>query len=100
MAQLCALDLLQAAAGAGARAPDITVMGFATPAVGNAALATHAAARGWAGRFVTYLLPGAMKSPIPPGSASHMHDSPFGPPSCTCRIFACRHSSFMTCSTL
>ena len=61
MAQLCALDLLQAAAGAGARAPDITVVGFATPAVGNAALAAHAAARGWAGRFVTYLLPGVRK---------------------------------------
>ena len=56
VAQLCALDLLQAA-GAGAP-PDVSCVGFATPAVGNAALAAHIAARGWDRRFVTYLLPG------------------------------------------
>lgn len=56
VAQLCALDLLQAA-GAGAP-PDVSCVGFATPAVGNAALAAHIAARGWGRRFVTYLLPG------------------------------------------
>ena len=64
MAQLCALDLLQAAAGAGVLAPDVTAVGYATPAVGNAALAAHATARGWAGRFVTYLLPGVFKDQV------------------------------------
>lgn len=56
VAQLCTLDLLQAA-GPGAP-PNVSCVGFATPAVGNAALAAHIAACGWERRFVTYLLPG------------------------------------------
>ena len=67
MAQLCALDLLQAVSGSGEPAPEITSVGFATPAVGNTALAAHVAARGWARRFVTYLLPGGLKAPLTTG---------------------------------
>ena len=67
MAQLCALELLHAAADSGAPAPDIAAVGFATPAVGNVALAAHASARGWAGRIVTYLLPGVLKGQVTVG---------------------------------
>ncbi|KAK9844196.1 hypothetical protein WJX81_007745 [Elliptochloris bilobata] len=81
VAQLCALDLLQAAQGSGAPPPRVSSVGFATPAVGNAALAERVAARGWGGRFVTYLLPedaiGAFfNRSWPAGPAAHGRAAP------------------------
>jgi len=84
VAQLCALDLLHGPASdqpcegpypdpaldlphaaAGARPPAVAAIGWATPAVGNAALAELVAARGWGARLVTFLLPGAPPAPRP-----------------------------------
>lgn len=38
----------------------VTAIGFASPAFGNAGLAAHVEAAGWAPRFTNYLLPGAV----------------------------------------
>lgn len=56
VALLCTLNLLHAL-GDGAN-PKLACVGFATPAVGNAALADHTKAKGWDSFITNYLVPG------------------------------------------
>ena len=56
VALLCTLDLLHSL-GDEAN-PKLACVGFATPAVGNAALAEHAKAKGWDKFITNYLVPG------------------------------------------
>lgn len=63
VAEICALDLLHAAEGA--NLPDVKAIGFATPAIGNAALARMVQRRGWDRRLFNYLLPGTIPCVTP-----------------------------------
>ncbi len=56
VAEICVLDLLHGSAK-GAE-PDIRAIGFATPAIGNQALADYVVKNGWQGYLTSYLLPG------------------------------------------
>lgn len=56
VASLCALRLLRLLPQE--QHHTVTVVGFASPAFGNAAVAAHVEAAGWADRFTNYLLPG------------------------------------------
>lgn len=56
VASLAALRLLKQAPEA---ASNVSVIGFAAPAVGNAALADHIQKAGWEDSFTNLLLPGA-----------------------------------------
>ena len=57
VAELCTLDLLHSFLGDSP--PDVNAIGFATPAVGNEALAKYVRRQGWQSRLRTYLLPGS-----------------------------------------
>lgn len=48
-----------AAAVASAEASSVSVIAFASPAVGNQALARAVQRAGWQGNFTTFLMPGA-----------------------------------------
>lgn len=56
---LCMLDLLQKLGDEAV--PNLSCVGFATPAVGNAALAEYVNHRGWDILFTNYLVPGVPK---------------------------------------
>ena len=56
VALLCTLDLLHSLGDAAN--PNLACVGFATPAVGNAALVEHAMAKGWDKFITNYLVPG------------------------------------------
>lgn len=56
MAQLCALRLLQQLPSSEAR--NISVITFASPAVGNQALARAVQQAGWQDNFRSFLMPG------------------------------------------
>ena len=56
VALLCTLDLLHSL-GPEAK-PKLACVGFATPAVGNAALVEHAKTNGWDSYVTNYLVPG------------------------------------------
>lgn len=60
MASLCALRLLQQLPPS--EAANVRVMAFASPAVGNQALARAVRQSGWQDCFATFLLPGTMSS--------------------------------------
>ena len=68
VAELCALDLLHAAKPG--RLPNIQAIGFASPAIGNQALASFVQQRGWKKFLTSYLLPGGL-SPFHP-TAAHL----------------------------
>lgn len=57
MASLCALRLLRLLPRE--QHHTVAVIGFASPAFGNTAVAAHVEAAGWAHRFTNYLLPGS-----------------------------------------
>lgn len=58
VAQICTLDLLKSLEkGSLGRAP-ISCIGYATPAFGNASLASLVRENGWDPYFMNYLLPG------------------------------------------
>lgn len=56
MALLCSLDLLHQLQPEGSA--QVACIGFATPAVGNLALADHAHSKGWDALITNYLVPG------------------------------------------
>lgn len=56
MAEICVLDLLHGAAPG--EKLDIQAIGFATPAIGNQALADYVQEKGWQSYLTSYLLPG------------------------------------------
>ena len=56
VASLCALRLLRLLPKE--QHHTVAVIGFASPAFGNAAVAAHVEAEGWSDRFTNYLLPG------------------------------------------
>ena len=62
MAELCVLDLLHSSAQG--EELDIQAIGFATPAIGNQALADYVHERGWQRYLTSYLLPGEHVSPV------------------------------------
>ena len=64
VALLCTLDLLQQL-GSHAN-PAVACVGFATPAVGNMALAEHVSRQGWDKHITNYLVPGK-----PAGTCQH-----------------------------
>ncbi len=56
IALLCTLDLLHSLGDE--PNPNVTCVGFATPAVGNAALAEYVKNKGWQKYITNYLVPG------------------------------------------
>lgn len=72
---LCTLDLLH---GLGDESnPNVTCVGFATPAVGNAALAEYVKNKGWQKYITNYLVPG-LSFIVPHALPQHfMHSSAF-----------------------
>lgn len=56
VAEICVLDLLHDCAKGSE--PDIKAIGFATPAIGNQALADLVVKHGWQKHLTSYLLPG------------------------------------------
>ncbi len=56
IALLCTLDLLHSLGDD--PNPNVTCVGFATPAVGNAALAEYVKNKGWQNYITNYLVPG------------------------------------------
>ncbi len=62
MAQICALDLLRALCQRGDSVESIACIAYASPAIGNQALAAGVQRMGWDGHFINYSLPG--KTPV------------------------------------
>lgn len=58
MASLAALRLLKQVPEA---AINVSIIGFAAPAVGNAALAEYISKAGWGDSFISLLLPGLLQ---------------------------------------
>ena len=58
MAQICALDLLQKLRQRGDSTEGIACIAYASPAVGNRALAVGVQDMGWGAHFINYSLPG------------------------------------------
>ncbi len=69
MAQICTLDLLKSLedSSEAGRVP-ISCIGYATPAIGNASLASLVREKGWHSSFINYLLPGEAH-----GHGQHLH---------------------------
>ena len=59
MAQICTLDLLKSLEeNLEIRRVPVSCIGYATPAIGNAALASLVERKGWCTSFNNYILPG------------------------------------------
>lgn len=69
VAQICTLDLLKSLedSSEAGRVP-ISCIGYATPAIGNASLASLVREKGWHSSFINYLLPGEAH-----GHGQHLH---------------------------
>lgn len=50
--------------------PDVKAIGFATPAIGNLALADHVKQQGWQFYLSNYLLPGELQTACHPSTPS------------------------------
>ena len=60
VAEICALDLLHEAHKKREPPPHLQVIGFAAPAIGNAALAEYVEQRQWQSVFKNYVTPGRL----------------------------------------
>lgn len=60
VAQICALDLLRTLRQRGGSTEGIACIAYASPAVGNRALAAGVQDMGWGAHFINYSLPGEL----------------------------------------